>query len=227
MRKKRGYNRDIINPLVRDYKLFAIACEGGKREPEYFQLFEKISNRITIDIIGDIINDEEMNYIHETKSSPKWVLDRAVRYIEKEGLTEEDELWFVMDIDRWQGNQIREIANYCKQKNNWHIALSNPCFEVWLIYHIKEEIDVNESLDCKELKYQLSIIVNSGYNKYRFIQFFNKAINNAQNADTNRSHYFPDPGNTKVYLLAESLIHKIGQGNFENLLENLSEGIKI
>ena len=152
MRKKRGYNRDIINPLVRDYKLFAIACEGGKREPEYFQLFEKISNRITIDIIGDIINDEEMNYIHETKSSPKWVLDRAVRYIEKEGLTEEDELWFVMDIDRWQGNQIREIANYCKQKNNWHIALSNPCFEVWLIYHIKEEIDVKESLDCKELK---------------------------------------------------------------------------
>ena len=36
MRKKRGYSREV--ELVRDYKLFAIACEGGKRESEYFIL---------------------------------------------------------------------------------------------------------------------------------------------------------------------------------------------
>jgi hypothetical protein len=35
MRKKRGYKREV--ELVRDYKLFAIACEGGKREPDYFK----------------------------------------------------------------------------------------------------------------------------------------------------------------------------------------------
>ncbi len=44
MRKKRGYTREIPTELIRDYKLFAIACEGGKREPEYFRLFEQIFN---------------------------------------------------------------------------------------------------------------------------------------------------------------------------------------
>jgi hypothetical protein len=32
--KKRGYNRNTPIHLVRDYKLFVIACEGAKREPE-------------------------------------------------------------------------------------------------------------------------------------------------------------------------------------------------
>lgn len=29
MRKKRGYTREVSTELVRDYKLFAIACEGS------------------------------------------------------------------------------------------------------------------------------------------------------------------------------------------------------
>ena len=40
--KKRGYKRDV-GVKLRDYRLFAIACEGGKREPQYFKLFEHLS----------------------------------------------------------------------------------------------------------------------------------------------------------------------------------------
>ena len=36
--KNRGYKREIPQKLVRDYKLFAIACEGSVREPEYSNL---------------------------------------------------------------------------------------------------------------------------------------------------------------------------------------------
>lgn len=59
IRKKRGYKRETRKDLLRDYKLFAIACEGGKREPQYFQLFEFLSTRIKVDIIEDKIQDEE------------------------------------------------------------------------------------------------------------------------------------------------------------------------
>lgn len=39
-RPKRGYKRSIpTQELARDYKLFAIACEGSVREREYFQYF--------------------------------------------------------------------------------------------------------------------------------------------------------------------------------------------
>ncbi len=44
--KKRGYVRDVQTELVRDYSLFAIACEGKNREPQYFRVFEHISSRI-------------------------------------------------------------------------------------------------------------------------------------------------------------------------------------
>jgi len=61
MRKKRGYQRDTPKELVRDYKLFAIACEGGKREPDYFGLFEYMSRKVTVDIIEDKVSERELS----------------------------------------------------------------------------------------------------------------------------------------------------------------------
>ena len=57
MHRKRGYRREI--PLLRDDTLFAIACEGSKREPAYFNLFPFISENIKVDIIGDEDETEE------------------------------------------------------------------------------------------------------------------------------------------------------------------------
>ncbi|WMJ72246.1 RloB family protein [Cytophagaceae bacterium ABcell3] len=146
-RKKRGYKRDIPQELMRDYKLFAIACEGYKREPEYFKVFPYLSRRIAVDIIEDNKIDD---FSH--KSAPKWVLDRAIKYIEKEGLTDEDDLYFVMDVDRWSNQQIREISNYCEQFPNWHVVLSNPCFEVWLYLHKKANFPNHNTASCATLK---------------------------------------------------------------------------
>jgi len=42
-----------------------------------------------------------------------------VKYVEKEGLTDEDDLWFVMDKDRWSDEQLRKIAEYCDHYPNW------------------------------------------------------------------------------------------------------------
>lgn len=47
--KVRGYTRDVPQEKVRDYSLFAIACEGTDSEPDYFCLFNGI-DRIKVDI---------------------------------------------------------------------------------------------------------------------------------------------------------------------------------
>lgn len=156
MRKKRGYKRDTPVELVRDYKLFAIACEGGKREPEYFKTFEYLSRKIKVDIIEDKVTDEELIPTLVTKSAPKWVLQRVVTYIEQEGLIDEDQLWIVMDVDRWEEEHLREIAMYCEQHPNWHIVLSNPCFEVWLYFHKKSYIKDSDSMACSDFKNEIS-----------------------------------------------------------------------
>ena len=52
VRRKRGYKRMVDKK--RDYRLFAIACEGSVRERDYFECFEVLSTRISVDLISDI-----------------------------------------------------------------------------------------------------------------------------------------------------------------------------
>lgn len=220
MRKKRGYQRDTPKELVRDYKLFAIACEGGKREPTYFNLFEYISRKVTVDIIEDKVSERELTQKHETKSAPKWVLDRAIKYVEKEGLTDEDDLWFVMDKDRWTDEQLRMVADYCDIYPNWHIVISNPCFEVWLYFHKKPQIP-DSDMTCKALKTEVAQLEKGGYSPEKFISHLFDAISNAENADSDKAYFLPNPGETKIYQLGKALIEVIGKNDFEAFLANM------
>jgi len=221
--KKRGYSKDIPDEQVRDYKLFAVACEGEKREPEYFKLFSRMSKKIKVDVIEDIVSDEDIagKYRHAHRSSPQWVLDRAVRYIDKVSLIDEDELWFVIDTDRWAEKQIRNLANYCNEHANWNIAISNPCFEVWLYFHKSSKIEDSPSKTCEQLKHEISTFEKGGYHPYKFIPYLHDAIDNAENADKNPVHFFPEYKTTKVYLLAKALLEKVGINDFKNFTEEI------
>lgn len=220
MHKKRGYNRETPQALVRDYKLFAIACEGSKREPEYFKVLRYLSKKIAVDIIEEIVSEEEALSINPNKSAPKWVLDRAVRYIEKEGLNDEDDLWFVMDIDRWTEEQLREIASYCEKYPNWHIVLSNPCFEVWLYFHKKSDITISNSVSAGDFKTEISTLEKGGYHPYKFLPYLADAIKNSKDNDSDKNHFIPKLKETKVYLLGEAILEIVGKNDFENFINN-------
>jgi hypothetical protein len=204
--KKRGYSRDTPIELVRDYKLFAITCEGGKREPGYFNVFEFLSRKIKVDVIENWITHNEKHLRREDKSAPKWVLDRAMKYIEKIGLVEEDDLWFVIDKDRWTETQIRELASYCDKYPNWHLVISNPCFEIWLYFHKKADIKSSVSISCNDFKKEISSFEKGGYHPLKFIPDFQKAIVNAKANDSNLNHFMPNVKETKVYQLGEAIL---------------------
>lgn len=220
MRKKRGYKREVPVELVRDYKLFAIACEGGKREPEYFRVFEYLSNKIKVDIIEEKVSNEELLQKFETKSAPKWVLQRAITYIEQEGLIDEDQLWFVMDVDRWSTEQLREIAEYCKDYPNWHFVLSNPCFEVWLYFHKKSDINLSKSETCSDFKNEVSTLEKGGYHPLKFIPLLPNAIANSKAADSDTNYFLPKPKESKVYQLGEAIFQVIGKNRFDDFISS-------
>lgn len=219
--KSRGYSREVSTELARDYKLFVIACEGAKRERQYFEFFEKLSDRIKVDVIDEIIQGKE-----KFDSAPVWVLDRAVKYVDKLGLSDDDELWFVIDIDKWKPDQLRAIHMDCEKNTNWNLTLSNPCFEVWLYFHKKKEFSGLVKTSCQEIKYQLSTLEPGGYNPEKFIPEVLRAIENSKNSDSNPDHYFPEILQTKVYLLAESLIKKIGLPAFNEYITRLQKQVK-
>src|ERR1700743_2745410 len=106
--KRRSYEKK--SPF-RSSSLFVIVCEGEKREPQYFEFFDGLSSRIKVKIIPSV----------DGKSSPSHLLTNAIFELDKIQFVEDDELWFVIDLDKWT-SQIHQLQNECKGKANWHIA---------------------------------------------------------------------------------------------------------
>ncbi|WP_432327509.1 RloB family protein [Mucilaginibacter sp. P25] len=191
----RGYKKGLP---FRDYRKFIIICEG-EREDDYFKEFNNINRRIQIHVVER----------DKGKSAVKYLLNRAANYDEQYGIELEDFLWFVLDVDRWPKEQINELFQNCEQKQNWFIAISNPCFEVWLHYHILKLIPAELDSPAK-LKNNLSKIIQGGYNVKKVYALIENAILNSKAVDRNEDYYFPEIFVTKIYKLGEMMVAFLG-----------------
>ena len=200
-RKNRGYKRLVEKK--RDYRLFAIACEGSVRERDYFECFEVLSSRISVDLIADI--DEDGNVVVSSNSSPDHVLQRAQVYANNTDLIEDDQMWIVVDVDKWPEKQLSILAQECHSRG-WNLAISNPCFEVWLCYHMEEDIpDGGEIKDSGYFKNHLSLLTIEGYSPEVYSPLAFNAIEVAKAKDTNPGMRIPPYKVTHVYRLMEQM----------------------
>jgi hypothetical protein len=104
--------------------LVVIAVEGQKTEPRYFRMLqEEFGSRIKLEIVLD----------DEHKSSPQYVLERLLQFKAKQDLQDDDVCWMVIDVDG-NAHKLPQIIKNAKS-NGCKVALSNPCFEIWLSLH--------------------------------------------------------------------------------------------
>lgn len=200
-RMKRGYKRLVEKK--RDYRLFAIACEGSVRERDYFECFEVLSSRISVDLIADV--DEDGNVVVSHNSSPDHVLQRTQVYANNTDLIEGDQMWIVVDVDRWPEEQLSILAQECYSRG-WNLAISNPCFEVWLCYHMEEDIpDEGEIKESAYFKNHLSLLTVEGYSPEVYSPLAFNAIEVAKAKDTNPGMRIPPYKVTHVYRLMEQM----------------------
>lgn len=174
----------------RDANYIIVVCEGAKREVAYFEALAGRSQRVKVRVFSP----------SENKSAPKWMLDKAVRCTEDFNLTKDDQVWRVMDIDRWEQTDLHAIQQHCSRQTetstaaNWILVLSNPCFEVWLLLHVKERIDAQAT--CKKLKTQLGKALVGGFEVHSFAAKAGTAVQHAVSLDQ-AEDYFPLRGTTK------------------------------
>jgi len=124
-RRKRPLDRTI--PCYRDAKIIVIAAEGEKTERKYFESPIFRSTRVQVMVLET----------KEGHSAPKHVHRRLLEFARKTQLQTDDELWLVLDRDRWPEKQLAEVCAEALKvgKNSAQLAVSNPCFELWLYLH--------------------------------------------------------------------------------------------
>lgn len=204
---------------TRDYSLFVIACEGTKTEPSYFAPFDEI-DRIKVRLLEH----------SATESAPSHILERAKLYIAEEGLDAKygDSLWCVTDVDKWPIDMINELASFCMNTPNCHIAVSNPCFEIWLLYHKLSDLSPIDCGKSHDVKVELSRLSPGGFFSLDYIKLMETAIINAKAKDSNpgEQHFLPEIRETKVYALAEALMDRIGKRRWTEFIDTILEEYK-
>ena len=152
MRKRRPLERKF--GTLRDASLVVIASEDKYAVRQYFEFFE--STRIQFKVLD----------AHDDKSAPEHVLARLNEYIAEYSIGDGDTFWLVCDCDHWvQPNHIQNLTavlTECRQKGI-QIALSNPCFDLWLYLHFAD-YPTDPKLTCDEVGKRLRT-VTKGYNK--------------------------------------------------------------
>lgn len=206
MPPKKKENRLYKKSLpFKDARRFIIICEG-ERESEYFNSFNGRNKKIIIETL-----DPTGEYAG--KSAPNHLYDRAIQLFESNCLDQlyDDCLYFVLDVDRWNRLSIDELRELVHGNNNWGVCISNPCFEIWLLFHIQNERLIN--VVSSEMKSILENSIKGGYNVNDFIKLIATATKNSHDNDPTPESTYPDIGVTKVYKLGEEIIKSIGFKN--------------
>jgi hypothetical protein len=116
-------------------KRVVVVCEGEKTEPMYLKLVNARSESALIELV----------VVDEPSTAPKQLVERACREKKaaekqarrtKDPNTNIDELWCAFDVD--EHPLIREACQQADD-NGIHLAISNPCIELWLLLHFADQ----------------------------------------------------------------------------------------
>jgi hypothetical protein len=133
-RKPRPLTRDSAS--LRDDRLFIVACDDTYAPKQYFAFFQ--IPRVQVHVVPT----------EDGSSAAQHVLDRLLKFDHEE----DDELWLLLDSDHYTtGGHIQSFlaAIAAAKRQRINVALSKPCFELWLLLHHDQESAAQLLPDCK------------------------------------------------------------------------------
>lgn len=209
-------------------KLFVLSYEGTITEKKYFQDFrtsQYFNNNGLIEIVSLKRSKD--------KGSDPFNVKKLLSWAKKEyGFKITDEFWLVIDRDDWESSHklsFEDLVRECKNEGNFYLALSNPCFEIWLVLHFKdlsefseeEQVSIFQNKKVGNKNY-IDILVarlqggDRGYNKRPnpniYLPLTKTAIERAKSID-NFNEDYPKKIGTHLYKLVEKLIDNSGSNS--------------
>lgn len=150
--KRRNYNspRRIRTPQEQLRKI-RIHTEGKITEPGY------------LNMLGRLYRHKVYLDIGTTGQGPKSLVEQACQDEDERRRRRRpappydyDEIWCMFDVD--EHPEIKQSVNRARQKKGVEVAVSNPCFELWLVLHQKDQTAHIERKDVQQLAQELGLI---------------------------------------------------------------------
>jgi hypothetical protein len=202
----------------RDARLIIIAAEGTNTEKQYFE-------DLAASFFAPNIHVEVLDRL-DVGSDPNAVLMALDQFRSQYSLRSGyDELWMMIDVDRWGEKKLSEVGALCSQKN-YELAVSNPCFELWLLLHLKsldeypygilQEFKENKRPKARHPRTRLELELVALLGSYqkgnldttKFLGNVESAIERARALDADPRHRWTNDLGTRVYLVAEKIIKR-------------------
>jgi RloB-like protein len=125
---------DARRPAYRDPRpRFLIVCEGEITEPQYFSQFAAFSKQAVVKVELARAHGVPLSVVRAARDL-KNEANEAARRRDDEFLKFES-VWCAIDVD--DHHNIPE-ARILAKDNNIDVAISNACFELWLLLHHQE-----------------------------------------------------------------------------------------
>jgi hypothetical protein len=134
MVSRRGRDLSRRRPQREPRLRILILCEGSRTEPGYFRAFRaELRNRL-VEIEVDDRGGVPKTLVERTAARKKEA-EREARSARDRYLAY-DEVWCVFDIDE---HPLLPDALQQARDNRIHLAVSNPCFELWALLHFQDQ----------------------------------------------------------------------------------------
>lgn len=110
-----------------------MVCEGKVTEPEYIQGFVRKARNATVEVRIHGEHGDPRKLVEMAKNEKQQATARAKR--EGDDFLRYDEVWCAFDRDQ---HERFEDACQMARDNQLELAVSNACFELWLLLHFRE-----------------------------------------------------------------------------------------
>jgi hypothetical protein len=210
---------------VREAKSIYIFCEGAKREYQYFDYFKEMDSRINVEVYK-LAPHEDNSPLGLLSIAKNCIISSSENPKPKYTFQENDEVWIVLDTDKDKSEsrdpQIKTVIKEITEFDNWTLTQSNPCFEVWLYYHLhKEKPDFEENEYCTNWKRIVNDSIKGGFDSRRHPIYIESATKNAE-TNFKLENAKPNIGSTEVFKLSKSILPLI-KVKLQKVLNELEE----
>ena len=191
------------------FKIF-VYCEGKNTERAYLESFKRQHGNGLVDII--IVAPAGVAYTVVEKAVERKKYQDNIARKDKDGFAKRFQVWAVFDIDEHPNiPEAIELANQYKVKT----AISNPCIEIWPLWHFISHSAYIHRKDLQALladympsyKAEGSKLIDYHQIKDNYLQAKARAIeqSKAQQATKTNQHYDENPSTT-IYVLLDKII---------------------